>query len=783
MSLPVFFSIALFVSAALLFFVQPMFAKMVLPLLGGTPNVWNTCMVFFQAALLAGYAYAHAAPAWLGVRRQAAVHLLLLLLPFLVLPIAVAKDWVPPGDADPTLWLFTLLTISVGLPFFVVATTGPLLQKWFAETDHPAARDPYFLYSISNLGSMLALLGYPILLEPALTLGQQGWLWTLGYGLLVFLIAGCAVLLWRSSPTRAQTSGIRGQGSAENRREQNTEALPPFSSFAGALIRLRWIALAFVPSSLMLSVTTYLTTDIAAIPLLWVIPLALYLLTFILVFARKPPVPHALMVRLAPLVILLLTIIILSEANEPIWLLVPVHLMTFFIIAIVCHGELARLRPPARHLTEFYLWMSFGGVLGGLFNALVAPLVFTAVAEYPLVLVLACLLRPSSAIRGQGPEGRGRNRTRMDADSADNRGSFIRGLFLPRTLDIILPFLLAVVTAVLVLGLQTLDMKAFLQSLGMESYDTPLKMGLMFGVPGVICYTFLLRPIRFGLGIGALLLASGLHQSVYGSTVYRERSFFGVHKVAFDSKWNQYALVHGNTVHGWQSLDPKRRHDPLGYYHRSGPIGQVFAAFSGKDAKPHIGLAGLGAGSLAAYGEEGQHFTYYEIDPTVKKIASEYFTFVPDSRAHVDVVLGDARLTMKGAPDHRYGIIVMDAFSSDSIPLHLLTREALDLYKTKLADDGILAFHISNRYLDLEPILGDLAHDAHLLCWVQNDLELGPGDQADGKAPSRWVLMAREEKHLGQLARDRRWTPVRGRRGTKVWTDDFSNLFSVFKWN
>jgi hypothetical protein len=269
----------------------------------------------------------------------------------------------------------------------------------------------------------------------------------------------------------------------------------------------------------------------------------------------------------------------------------------------------------------------------------------------------------------------------------------------------------------------------------MQSYDTALQTGLMFGVPAVICYTFLLRPIRFGLGIGALLLASGLHQSVYGGTVHRERSFFGVHKVTYDRKWNMRTLVHGNTVHGWQSLDPKRRDEPLGYYHRRGPIGEVFAAFSGKDAKEYVGLAGLGAGSLAAYGEAGQHFTYYEIDPSVEKIASEYFTFLPDSRADINVVLGDARLTMQRAPEHRYGLIVMDAFSSDAIPLHLLTREALALYKTKLADHGILAFHISNRYLDLQPILGDLAQDADLLCWAQNDLELGPGDEADGKAP------------------------------------------------
>jgi spermidine synthase len=767
-----FYGLTLFVSAGLLFLIEPMFAKMVLPLLGGTPAVWNTCMVFFQAALLAGYAYAHAAPARLGVRRQAALHFVLLLLPLAVLPIAVPKDWTPPGEANPIPWLLLLLTVAVGLPFFVVATSGPLLQKWFAATGHPAARDPYFLYSASNFGSMLALLAYPVLLEPNLRLAQQSTLWTVGYVAFVALTAGCAVALWRSpgSGVRGQESGVRGQesGVRGQRSEVSEQASPSLTTV------LRWIILAFVPSSLMLSVTTYLTTDIAAIPLLWIIPLAIYLLSFILVFARRPPMSHFLMVRLMPLLILLLTIVILSVATEPVWLLVPIHLLTFFIIAMVCHGELARLRPPAQYLTQFYLWLAVGGVLGGLFNALLAPLVFNAIIEYPLVLVLACLLRPRLDADEDEQGKRKKERGKKEEEPA-GASFFPFSFFLaPLGRDVALAAALGLLTAGLVLGLQ---------SLGWEHGS--LSVGLMFGLPAALCYTFLDRPIRFGLGIGALLLAGALYQGVYGGTIDRERSFFGVHRVTIDATGTQHLLVHGNTVHGRQVMEPEPRDEPLTYYHRSGPIGQVFGAFSGPAAKPEVGIVGLGAGSLAAYGESGQHFTYYEIDPTVVRIARDprYFTFLRDTKATLDIVLGDARLTLRDAPERRFGLLVMDAFSSDAIPLHLLTREALAMYVSKLADDGVLAFHVSNRYLILQPVLADLARDARLLCWGQNDVELTEDEKKLGKSPSQWVLMARKRDHLGKLARDERWLQLGGRPGVPVWTDDFSNLFSVFKWD
>jgi hypothetical protein len=708
-------------------------------------------MVFFQAALLAGYAYAHAVPRWLGVRRQAGFHLALLLLPFLVLPLAIAPGWKPPGQANPIPWLLGLLSVSVGLPFIVVSTSGPLLQRWFANTGHRAAHDPYFLYTASNLGSMIALLSYPILIEPALTLADQRRLWAIGYAVLVILTALCAVCLWRSAPASAPEPGPT---TSDAWPIQAPEKISRWR-------RLRWVALAFVPSSLMLSATTYLTTDIAAIPLLWIIPLSLYLLSFILVFARRPLVPHAWMVRLLPLTVLLLILAMLSEATEPIWLLLLIHLLALFIIAMVCHGELARDRPQAAHLTEFYLWLSAGGVLGGLCNALVAPLVFSTVAEYPLVVILACLIRPpikSPRAKKRPPDPR---------------------FFAPK--DLVFPLLLGIGTAGLVVAVRAFGrpFQARLESLGLE--EAQANLGLMYFLPAVICYTFLGRPVRFALGVVALLVAGLAYPGIHGRVLYRERSFFGVHRVTLNREGTLHELVHGNTVHGRQSLDPAQRHEPLTYYHRTGPIGQVFTAFPNL---PHVAVVGLGAGSLAAFSRPGQEFVYFEIDPTVVRIARDpaYFTFLSDAAAPVEIVLGDARLTLNDAPAHHYNLLVLDAFSSDAIPLHLLTREAMQLYLSKLAAGGLLAFHVSNRYLDLEPVLGDLAEDTGLVCRIQKDVALAPEETQAGKSPSIWVLMARREQDLGKLARSWRWDKVTGRNGAYLWTDDFSNLFRVFQW-
>lgn len=737
------YGLTIFVSATLLFLVQPLFARMALPLLGGAPAVWNTAQVFYQAALLLGYGYAHLTTRWLGVRRQAALHLALLSLPLLVLPIGIPAGWTPPRDGNPSLWLLTVLSVAVGLPFFVVSTSSPLLQKWFSGTGHRAAADPYFLYAASNVGSMLALLSYPLLVEPNLGLLDQSWLWALGYGLLLLLMAACAVGLWRAP---------RGV-TAPDQRPAATVAQP--ASGLTARRRLRWVLLSFVPSSLMLSVTTYLSTDIAAIPLLWVIPLALYLLTFILVFATRPPLPHWLMVRTLPFALLPLVIVLAARATQPISLLTALHLVTFFVAAMVCHGEIARDRPSTQHLTEFYLWMSVGGMLGGVFNALLAPQLFTGIVEYPLMLVLACLLLPRGA--AAGPE------TSAAPVVAPARRS--------QMLDLGLPVGLSALCALLV---------AVGEAGGLPA--GPASTGLMFGLPALLCFSFSRRPVRFGLGIGAILLVSAFTSGVSGQVLYAERSFFGVHRVTLDPGGQYHLLLHGSTLHGKQSLDATRRREPLTYYYPSGPLGQLFNALKSGPARPAVGVVGLGSGALACYSTPGQRWTFYEIDPAVERIARDrrYFHFLSDCTPDAEVVLGDARLSLAEAASQQYDLLVLDAYSSDSIPMHLMTREALQLYVAKLAPRGLLLFHISNRHLDLEPVLGNLAADAGLVGLTQDDATLTQAEEALGKQASQWVVLARQPEDLAALSSDSRWQPLRRDTGA-LWTDQFSSIVGVLR--
>ena len=727
------FSLALFVSATLLFLVQPMFTRMVLPLLGGTPAVWNTCMVFYQAALLAGYAYAHAATQWLGVRRQAALHLALLGLVAFTLPIAIAPGWDPPVSGSPIPWLFAVLLLSVGLPFFVISTTAPMLQKWFAHTGHGASQDPYFLYGASNLGSMLALVGYPVVVEPYLRIKSQTWVWAGGYLALIGLIAACAVLLWRSP---AETRGAQDMDRLDLPAVTDTDAPVGFSQ------RLWWVLLAFAPSSLLLGVTTYLSTDIAAVPLLWVIPLAIYLFTFVLVFSRRPLLTHSWMVFAEPyLVIPVAVILFLGIDVSMVFLL---HLLTFFLLAMVCHGELMKYRPQAAHLTEFYLWMSVGGVLGGLFNALLAPVLFRSVLEYPLMIVIACMLRPYLAK--------------------------------PRPYGYLLDILLPLGLAAALTGVIKLLPQATLWEQG--------GLIVISCLGGTVCYSFRHRPLRFGLGVGAFLfIGFWITMDYQGQILYKTRNFFGAIQVRLDAEGGHHLLYHGTTLHGAQSLAPSRRRDPLTYFSRTGPLGQVFAEVSRAPAGRRVAVVGLGTGSIAAYGSPGQHFTFYEIDPAVEDIARNphYFTFLKDSSARMEVVLGDARLSLKRAPPAGYDLIILDAFSSDAIPMHLVTREALDLYLSKLAPEGLLVFHISNRYLNLEPVMANLAADAGIVCLAQGPDRLTDQELKEKKCPSHWAVMARSVADLGNLPQDPRWRRL-SPQGEVLWTDDFADILSVFNW-
>jgi hypothetical protein len=726
----ILFAVTMFVSAALLFLVQPMFAKMVLPLAGGTPAVWNTCVLFFQITLLAGYAWAHVAIRWLGVKRHAAVQLGLLLVPLLVLPIGIPPEWFPPAGRTPVPWMLGVMAISVGLPFLAVSTSAPTLQRWFSATDHPAARDPYFLYAASNLGSILALLSYPVLLEPMLRLRDQARLWTIGYGVLAVLTLACAMAVRR-----------RPAGPAARVQDPLPGAVPDLPDTPLTLKRrLRWLALAAVPSSLMLGVTMFLSTDIAPMPLLWVVPLSLYLLTFVIAFSPRLRVARNASVVLMSILVLPLVLLLVTSMRKPLWMVVPFHLVAFFVSALVCHSELAKDRPSPRHLTEFYLWMSVGGMLGGLFNTLVAPAIFNVVAEYPLMIAAACLLRPAPA----GPA------TRMQ-----------------RILDVALPIALAGLTAGVVLGA-----KAWLTR---EAWRLAALGGVL-----LVCFTFSRRPLRFGLGVGMLMLAGVLTWEERTEVQYRERTFFGVYQIEVDESRQLRTLMNGTTMHGAQSTDPARAAEPITYYYRTSPIGSMFEALKDRFAGGRIAVVGLGTGTLAAYAQPGQRWTFYEIDPAIWRISSNplYFSYLPRCGDRCTVVLGDARVSLKRVPAGSHALIVLDAFSSDAIPIHLMTREALALYVSKLAPHGIVAFHISNRHLELQPVLARLAQDLGLAAISRND-EVSDSESDEGWAGSEWVLLARDAADLEPFGED--WDRIDSSSGPD-WTDDFSNILAVLSW-
>jgi hypothetical protein len=792
-SLMILFSVTIFVSASLLFLVEPMFAKFILPLFGSTPAVWTGSMMFFQMALLIGYLYVHATTAWLGARKQAVLHLAVVLLPLLVLPLAVpADEWAPSSEANPIFLLLGLLLVSVGLPFFAISTTNPLVQRWLADTDHPAARDPYFLYRASNLGSVIGLLGYPLLVERELTLDTQGIVWSVGYGLLLILVLASAVMLWRSPrPSVAEgeeaaepLAGDPVSGGGSPQTADPSLVAEPREERLTLVRRLRWIGLTFVPSSLMLGVTAFITTDITPIPLLWVIPLSLYLFSFVVVFSpsqRMPDLIHKVMVGTLPVMMAVLVLTILIELRNPYWLLILLHLVGFFVVAMVLHGEVARDRPPARNLTEFYLWVSVGGFLGGVFNALIAPIAFDTVVEYPLAIVLACVFLPGLVLsrllqsdRDGGEEGRSREGEEVSGDGEEQRETITSsGSRTPGSRQMALALDLALPLA---LGLAMWGISTAIDEYLPVDYIS-LAWQTMLGLAVGLCLWFAYsatRPIRFGLGIAAILIVGTITSGA--GALYEDRSFFGVYRVTGDDQ--VHTLVFGDTNHGSQVLEVQPP-EPTTYYHPTGPVGQVFDALPEATSRPAV--VGLGTGTMACYNRPGQQLTFYEIDPLVESIArnNDLFTYLRDCPGQNDVVLGDARLSLADAPDAEYGIIVADAFSSDAIPVHLMTREAVDLYFDKLQSDGVLLMHISNRHLELEPVLGNVAQDAGLVCRAQYDQE---NESTPGKFVSHWVMMSREEGALGSMADDARWSSCETNPDSPVWTDDYSNLLSTFVW-
>lgn len=716
------FTATIFLSAFLLFLVQPMFSKMVLPLMGGGAFVWNTCILFFQFTLLAGYLYAHLTTKYLGVRRQLTIHVALVALTLLVLPVRLRLG-APLSGSEPVGWLLLLLAVSIAVPFFFLSTTGPLLQRWLADTVHPDASSPWFLYSASNSGSLLALLTYPFVVEPRLTLAVQRSIWSAGYAGLIVLIALCAWLVRRSPPLGGPAPTVPARKAART----------------GAATVLRWVLLAAVPSGMMLAITTYLTTDITPAPLLWVIPLGLYLLSFVLVFARRPCPSHRFWVRWQPLLLILTAIFLYWGAASMAPLIIPLHLAAFFFTAMVCHGELVRTRPPVSGMTAFYLWMSVGGAVGGAFAAIVAPLVFRTIAEYAWLLVAACALRPALP------------------DTRRSRAAEV--LLLP---------------GVALLGLITMFRAAGIGGLRSATPAFLVLVAFACGAVALLLYRLRNRPYRLAAGMTMLLSTSPLVLSILGGTVYAERDFYGARRILDDGV--TLTLLHGSTNHGAQFKDPRRRDEPLTYYSRRGPAGDIFSAFATRSPPIRVALVGLGTGTLAAYGRPRDRFDFYEIDPEVVRMTASgrWFTYLQLTPAEVHVVVGDGRLRLAEAPDQTYDLIVLDAFNSDAVPVHMLTREAVEGYFRKLKPSGVLAMHLTNRFLDLRPVPAALARTLG----VAGRIRTAPREPGRMISGSVWAALTRDSAALKALSG---WRPTDGIARKPVWTDDYSNIFSMVK--
>ena len=948
-----------------------MIGKMILPKLGGTPQVWNTCMMFFQMVLLAGYAYTHTLTTRLPVRRQVLIHLGMLVLPLLFLlpngPFNVTQ-WDPPVGSNPIWSTLGILAIVVGVPFLVVSTSAPLLQRWFGETGHPSAKDPYFLYGASNLGSLLSLLFYPVIVEPNLILDTQAIVWVVGYFFLAAMIGVCIYLVYQGSgvaqfqlagappaeamalepvpapvaapvaesstavkagpaPARPAATGItrspgkkkglKGGGPASSKAmstvgQTELSFEKPRSDVITWGRRLRWILLAAVPTSLMLGVTSFVSTDLSPFPFLWVIPLALYLLTFVLVFARWPmiwtDVPHQIMLFVQPLATLGLCLIIFQGGFNVFGSTLG-SFACFFVVALMCHGELARDRPSTKGLTEFFLLMSVGGAIGGTFNAMVAPIVFTTgVVEFPIAIILSCFIRPALTQNGwlddllisafPGLETWAQNRGDEMAKSFGKEPPHTTYL-LNYGLDILLgAFMLALAW---LLNSNVGPINRFFGNIDAEGGIVSRGMYnlLLFGLPLCFAFFFSWRPVRFGLSVAAMFIVFVVWAGDDSRVLFRDRSFFGVLRVRQGGE--QYIqgderkvrtftyLMHGTTDHGRCYHDPELERVATTYYHRMGPVGRVMERFYwwspthanpprrvtprdlfdfSADARMPAGLVGtlssalgvgnlpldqivhgwseppyatigLGTGTMASYSRPFQHMTYYEIDQKIVNFSvpprgrTTYFTYV--NRAlrrgvNLELIMGDARQSMRRevpsssrtflpmtsdgqfdfsdytsdvnnlllandmvrfqGREKYYKVLNVDAFSSDAIPIHLMTKQAIELYMSKIADDGVLCMHTSNRHMDLVSPLMDICVALKLKYIVGHDVGNGKGGRVNllGHTGSEYVMIARDEKYLPKASRgedlgngySQEWVR-RQPLDRRVWTDDFSNIISVLR--
>jgi hypothetical protein len=757
------YAITIFIGAFLLFQVEPLLARYILPWFGGTPAVWITCMLFFQLLLVAGYAYSHLIAARLTARRQAIVHIAIVsacvvLMGALALiwqsPITPGPNWKPLSPDSPVTGIFALLIVSIGLPFFILATTGPLLQTWYARSHQGAS--PYRLYALSNIGSLLALVTYPFVVEPALSLRAQALIWSLLFGLFSAGVVLCA-------------------------RSIHRVALPDRSAkFADARIavpsrstRVLWIALATVPSVMLLATANQLCQQVAVVPFLWVLPLAIYLLSFVICFDNQRWYRRAVFHPMLGVAVFI-ALAVLVRPNANILIQIVTYSMLLFAICMVCHGELVRLKPHERYLTSFYLMVATGGALGGIFAVVVAPWLFTGYWEFHLaiwtsllMLMIVLMRSPSSWIHERSPA----------AAIAMLGGA------------ILLPELIA-----------TSSLLGAIRRASEASHLIPAfaAMGLMSAVAfqknSRLCRRWPGSIVQACAILGLLVIGGALIVDIEGNranSLIASRNFYGTLGVySVDSQnpeGHYYMLRHGQIIHGEQYSAADKRYQPTTYYGPESAIGLIMLnhprrlAFNPHDRSLRVGAIGLGVGTIAAYGLRGDYIRFYEINPAVTKIADEsgYFTYLRDSRARIEIVPGDARLSMErelaNVGPQGFDVLVLDAFAGDAIPVHLLTIEAFAIYQRELNPDGVIAIHVTNRYLDLQPVIRDIA-DHFRLASARVHQAAGPIVK-----PGDWIILARNNSVLGRAAIASKLMPLDSQRKVRLWTDDYSNLFQILK--
>ena len=779
----ILFTLTVFLSAGLLFSIQPMVAKALLPAFGGGSSVWTTCMLFYQVLLLLGYLYAHVLMTRFSRRSQMMIHATLLVT---AIVIGVIFDTpVAPEQAStfPVPWLILQLALISGLPFFAISSAGPLIQGWFARTGHERAHDPYFLYAASNAGSLIGLLAYPLLFEPTLGLNDQRRSWIIGFGVFILLA------MYAASKTQKAVKETPKQRKRRLKEESRLSVASPEvdDTNANDVIttkrRLYWIYLAFIPSTMLLGVTTYITTDVVSLPLLWVLPLVLYLVTMIIAFGSKAE--RAVKEFTRPMVVSVIAAMILLMASElsadlSMVMIILIELLLLTSVGIVCHGRLSMDRPAAKHLTEFYLLMSVGGALGGLFNGIIAPLFFVTNLEYPIALVLAVSILPWS----------------KDLLAMTKRKA--KWIKIRRRAG----FPLFLMLYVLFVGFYGADISRFMDSFMPQWYSVGYNINftmvfLLTVVPTLTIYLSWRDGLACALTLFVPLFAIQYNTMTSKELIYEARTFYGTHKVLeyfypdpdLGRVIQIHTIKHGTTKHGVQFLDPELELKPLGYYHEDGPCGMIMRTI--KSMRPEgakIGIMGLGSGAIVAHGRSQDEIVFFEIDPEVKRIAEDpsLFTYLAKAPAKVEVRLGDARKLIEESEENheeKFDLLHADAFTSDSIPVHLVTKEAIQLYFDRLTPDGMVVLHISNRYLDLEPLVYALSMEiSGYPPMVADDLDI-PEDELVYHFPSKWMVITKDVRtsiRLGEAGM--KVSGVEEKDQVRVWTDDFSDIISLVRW-